>query len=219
MALSIASLTLTLLLTTAVATPEGSPVRSPVRSIEGSQPSSVSVPASVPAVPRSEDEPPRWQREPSGQFLDCYDNFKLAGFPPAEANRLAHIAVYGTEPSAGTEGCHYYVVTVYYCEAGTRRYRQFPVGTICIEDLVGSCPVMTCPTGEQAYFQLTTGTGCKPDQACVWLEVSGVYSTGVAEICDSLVDCSCWPGLSCGARVCVPMSGTPLQPKGCPTCP
>ena len=64
----------------------------------------------------SEDELPRWQREPSGPFLDCYDNFRLAGFAPAEANRLAHIGIYGTEPSAGSEGCHYYVVTVYYCE-------------------------------------------------------------------------------------------------------
>lgn len=218
MALSIAPLTLTLLLTMAVANPERSAEWSIRGSIPVSQPLAVSVPASLHVVPRSEDEP-RWQREPSGRFLDCYDNFKLAGFPPAEANRLAHIAVYGTEPSAGTEGCHYYVVTVYYCEAGTRRYRQFAVGTICIEDLVGSCPVMTCPSGQQAYFQLTTGTGCKPDQTCVWLEVSGVYSTGVAEICDSLVDCTCWPGLSCGARVCVPMSGTPPQPKGCPTCP
>jgi hypothetical protein len=167
----------------------------------------------------SDDELPRWQREPSGPFLDCYDNFRLAGFAPAEANRLAHIGIYGTEPSAGSEGCHYYVVTVYYCEGGTRRYRQFNVGTICIEDLVGSCPTMTCPSGQQAFYRITTGAGCKPDATCAWVEVSGVYSTGQADICDKLVDCSCWPGLSCGARVCVPMSGIPIQPKGCPNCP
>jgi len=167
----------------------------------------------------SDDALPRWQREPSGPFLDCYDNFRLAGFAPAEANRLAHIGIYGTEPSAGSEGCHYYVVTVYYCEGGTRRYRQFNVGTICIEDLVGSCPTMTCPSGQQAFYRITTGAGCKPDATCAWVEVSGVYSTGQADICDKLVDCSCWPGLSCGARVCVPMSGIPIQPKGCPNCP
>ena len=184
----------------------------------------VSREASREATP-SEDELPRWQREPSGPFLDCYDNFRLAGFAPAEANRLAHIGIYGTEPSAGSEGCHYYVVTVYYCEGGSRRYRQFNVGTICIEDLVGSCPTMTCPSGQQAFYRITTGAGCKPDATCAWVEVSGVYSTGQADsirgnqICDKLVDCSCWPGLSCGARVCVPMSGIPIQPKGCPNCP
>lgn len=170
------------------------------------------------AASGSVTEPAPWKRVSSGTFLDAYDNFRLAGFTPTEANRLAHIAAFGTEPTAGSEGCHYYVVTVYYCEDGTRRYRLFNAGTVCIENLTGSCPVLSCPPGEKAFFKLTTGANCKPDQSCVWIEISQVYSSGDPAICDNLVDCSCWPGLGCAARECVPMSGTPSQPKGCPSC-
>lgn len=167
----------------------------------------------------SEDELPRWQREPSGPFLDCYDNFRLAGFAPAGSKParphrdLRHRAVSGVGRLPLLRRDRLLL------RGGSRRYRQFNVGTICIEDLVGSCPTMTCPSGQQAFYRITTGAGCKPDATCAWVEVSGVYSTGQADICDKLVDCSCWPGLSCGARVCVPMSGIPIQPKGCPNCP
>ena len=190
----------------------GLPSAAPRPSLFGAAPASNGVAAVA------GDPAPRWQRQSSGAFLDSYDNFTLAGFPPTEANRLAHIAAFGTAPTAGSAGCSYYVVTAYYSEGGTRRYRLFNVGTVCIENLTGSCPVLNCPPGEKAFFKLTTAANCKPDQSCVWIDISQVYSSSQPDICDHLVDCSCWPGLGCAARECVPMSGTPSQPKGCPSC-
>ncbi len=171
-----------------------------------------------PAPVRFED-PPVWQRVPGGAFENCADNFECAGYTPVEANRLAHIAIFGKEPTVGGEGCDYYTVTTYYCAGTSRKYTRQSVSTICIEQLLGSCPVLTCPSGQQAFFKLTTAEGCKPASTCVWVEVSGPHTSGSAEICDNLTNCDCWPGLSCAVRECVPVAGIQQHPTGCPNCP
>jgi hypothetical protein len=176
-------------------------------------------------APQFDAPAPEWQRIPSGLFENWTDEFEKAGFDPFEANRLAHLLVFGTDPSgqfeagSASSGCSYYLMTTWYCVGNNRFYERKAVGAVCVEAAIGTCLVVTCPPGERSFFKLTTSATCNPASTCSWISVSGPHTSDNPGLCSTLSDCSCWPGLDCTVAVCVKVAGSSNHPSGCPSCP
>lgn len=150
-------------------------------------------------------------------------SFIQAGLEPVEAGHLADLLVFGQEALSSGSGCLYYVVTTQWCAGGTLRQSSSAVGTMCIQGLgLNLCALLPCPAGMAPYFKVTTASsGCPsriPAGVCAFVSVAGPLVSESETLCDTLADCGCWPGLSCGLRECVPVvAGTGLA-AACPEC-
>ncbi len=165
-----------------------------------------------------DDSTTPWIHDPCDPMAHWTLEFESIGLEPEVANRLAHLLIYNVEPTEGDTGCDYYNVTTYYCDGLTRRVSRQLVGTVCIEAALGLCVHQPCPLGSKGYYRLTTAASCSPASTCAWVQVDGPLFTNQENLCDDLVDCSCWPNLDCTDWVCVPVASTSGNPKGCPIC-
>ncbi len=167
-----------------------------------------------------------WVLDCCSPFRQCANVFLCAGFGDYESEMLAHTIMYGAAATLDKPSCSYYFVPMFYCNNGMRYTRPVEVKSLCIEEGLESCPPMICPVGDnppypQTFFLTQTSAGCDPPDTCVWLRVSGPFSTNDMERCAELelTDCSCWPEADCDSRVCVPVVGVDRVPRGCPACP
>ncbi len=158
-------------------------------------------------------------------FIVSWMELAAQGVDDLEANRLAHIEIFGEDPygESVTSSCDYYVVTTHYCDGLTRRTVRSLVGTVCIEQAFpGLCSLPACPAGQKRFYKLSTASsGCSdevPADTCVWVTVTGPY-TATSTVCDMLEGCGRWPGLGCSSpSALVAVAGAHSHPIGCPDC-
>lgn len=158
---------------------------------------------------------------PGSPGADLAAHFADAGFEADEAQRLAELLTFGADAMDSDRGCQYYAVTTVWCDGHTRYHQRTNVGTTCIE--AGNLqlrPVMNCPIiGQEPRFKSTTAATCLPGipgATCVFVGISGPYSTDVQAVCDALKGCGCWPNLACSDRECTPVAKG--LPTSCPNC-
>lgn len=98
------------------------------------------------------------------------------------------------------------------------------VKTQCIEEGLAICPLMVCPPviGDSStyrpFFLTTLAQQCDPSGECVWFSIDGPHDTNDLSRCEQASDCSCFADADCDSRVCRPVVGVALRPRGCPSC-
>ncbi len=173
--------------------------------------------------PPVEDETP-WVLDCCTPFRECADGLRKYGLSLQDAEDVTHLIFYGEYPQYDKLGCSYYVVTMYFCRNGIRYNQPMDVKTQCLEENLELCAPMLCPAvvGDTAtyrpFFITTLGQQCNPPGACVWFDIDGPYTTNDLTRCEQASDCSCFAEATCESRVCRPVVGVDLQPRGCPSC-
>jgi len=154
--------------------------------------------AAAPA-PLPDDAPPAWEFQSHDAFQQAWMTFEAAGVDVHAAHELAHLAVFGTLPvdpdAIGVINCMYWRLKTYWCDADGAYFTSTNVSFRCVSEATQTCPAHTC----------------------VFVEVQGPFSSNRPEVCGNLVNCACWPTLSCGTRTCVPWTVADLPGK-CPEC-
>ena len=145
--------------------------------------------------------------------------FLTAGYSTQESVKLARIALAMPDPNNETIGCLYHEVEAFWCDGITTRSETYNVGKLCIEAALPTCILPVCPSGQKAFFKVTSSATCEPASTCMYLSVSALQRSRDSWICDSIQDCSCWPTLSCSSAVCAPYNPTLKVPSDCPKCP
>ncbi len=179
--------------------------------------------AAAPA-PVPDDAPPAWEFQSRDAFQQAWMTFEAAGIDVHAAHELAHLAVFGTLPvdpdAIGVVNCLYWRLKTYWCDADGAYFTSTNVSFRCVSEATQTCPAFPCDPGTRAVHQLMTGSTCAagiPAHTCVFVEVQGPFSSNRPEVCGNLVNCACWPTLSCGTRTCVPWTVADLPGK-CPEC-
>lgn len=171
------------------------------------------------------DAPPAWEFQSRDAFQQAWMTFETAGIDVHAAHDLAHLAVFGTPPvdleATGVIHCMYWRLKTYWCDGDGAYFTTTNVSFRCVSEATQPCPtVPSCGPGMRMVHQLTTGSTCSggiPAHTCVFVEVQGPFQSNRPEVCGTLVNCACWPTLSCSTRTCVPWTVAEL-PGTCPEC-